>query len=286
MSAEEKLTNCLVAIGCNQGICKKNIREAIEQTDSLDDTRVVAVSSLLETSPVGAFQGTFLNGAFLVETGLPPDLLMDKLLAIERSGGRDRQDQSGNRPVDLDILLFGERILSTPYLTVPHPRMSFRRFVLEPAVEIAGEMIHPVLNTPLSRLLLRIERERNVVAVQLPNNFDRDGLELHPQDDVTWIFPSQPSDLLASLRRTVTTNDGWLVVLADDSRMLSHLRGAIKLLVSVGDHAPESISRHIHENHQGPLWELPVQSAARLRSSLLTAIDSMRPLRETGKRPV
>ncbi len=120
--------------------------------------RVLALSSFYDTAPVGYLdQPRFLNGALLLETELPAGSLMRALLAIEREMGRDRSNQSnqwnldprtaiqkGPRIIDLDLLLYGSLILSTPELTVPHPAMWSRRFVLEPLAEIAGTMRDPV----------------------------------------------------------------------------------------------------------------------------------------------
>jgi len=115
-----------------------------------------ARSSFYETAPVGfADQPSFLNAAVALETDLDPQSLLDQLLAIERSFGRDRSHgiPNGPRTLDLDLLLYGNRILESPTLQLPHPRMAQRSFVLIPMAEIAPLLIHPQLEQSMSQLL-------------------------------------------------------------------------------------------------------------------------------------
>jgi 2-amino-4-hydroxy-6-hydroxymethyldihydropteridine diphosphokinase len=118
--------------------------------------RLRAQSSYYETAPVGyANQPTFLNAAIALETQLDPQSLLDHLLEIERSFGRDRSHgiANGPRTLDLDILLYGDRIIDTQSLQVPHPGVAQRSFVLLPMAEIAPELIHPQLQKSMSQLL-------------------------------------------------------------------------------------------------------------------------------------
>jgi 2-amino-4-hydroxy-6-hydroxymethyldihydropteridine diphosphokinase len=116
---------------------------------------LTARSAYYETEPVGyADQPTFLNAAIALETELEPHALLDAMLAIERSLGRDRSHgiPNGPRTLDLDLLLYGDRRISTHSLELPHPRMAERAFVLQPMAEIAPELIHPLFQKSMSQL--------------------------------------------------------------------------------------------------------------------------------------
>jgi len=129
-----------VGLGANLGDREATIRRAVEL---LPD--VVAVSTLVETDPVGFVdQPRFLNGVAALETELAPRQLLDRLLAIERELGRTREGpRFGPRTIDLDLLLHGDAEIDEPGLTVPHPRLHERRFVLEPLAELDPELVVP-----------------------------------------------------------------------------------------------------------------------------------------------
>ncbi len=116
--------------------------------------RCVRPSSFFETEPVGfPDQPWFVNIAVRVDTLLPPGEMLQRCLEIELARGRRRGLKNGPRTLDIDILLYGDLVLNEPGLTIPHPRMAERRFVLEPLAEIAPEVYHPVLVKTIRSLL-------------------------------------------------------------------------------------------------------------------------------------
>jgi 2-amino-4-hydroxy-6-hydroxymethyldihydropteridine diphosphokinase len=133
------LTRAYVGLGANLGDREATIRRAVELLAAEPGIDVVAVSTLRETDPVGyADQPRFLNGAAAVETELSARELLERLLAVEGELGRVRGEgpRFGPRAIDLDLLLFGREVLDEPGLSVPHPRLAERGFVLEPLHEL------------------------------------------------------------------------------------------------------------------------------------------------------
>src|SRR5688572_15221794 len=128
-----------IAVGANLGDRRRNIEEAVRTLRLMRGVKVTRVSSLIENPAVGgpADSPDFLNGVVEVETTLGAHDLLDVLLDIERSMGRQRQQRWEPRVIDLDLILYGDRITETLSLVIPHPRMHERRFVLEPLAEIA-----------------------------------------------------------------------------------------------------------------------------------------------------
>ena len=147
-----------VGLGANIGDREATMRAALERLAGVDGVKVVAVSSFRETDPVGMVdQPRFLNAAAELETTLAPRELLDALLAVERSLGRTRDGpRFGPRTIDLDLLLHGDEPVDEPGLTVPHPRLGERAFVLEPLHELDPELVVPGWG-PLETLLRKLE---------------------------------------------------------------------------------------------------------------------------------
>ncbi len=139
------MTRAYVGLGANLGDRERTLRAAVDALASEEGVAVVAVSSLRETEPVGVGeQPRFLNGAVELETTLSARELLDRLLAVELRFGRVRvRREHGPRTLDLDLLLYGEEEIDEPGLTVPHPRLHDRGFVLEPLDELAPGLVVP-----------------------------------------------------------------------------------------------------------------------------------------------
>jgi 2-amino-4-hydroxy-6-hydroxymethyldihydropteridine diphosphokinase len=135
-----------VGLGSNLGDREGTIRRAVELLGEQPGIEIVAVSTLRDTDPVGyEDQPRFLNGAVALEVDLSARALLDELLEIERELGRDRSRETrwGPRTIDLDLLLYGEETVDEPGLTVPHPRLAERQFVLEPLSELDPDLTLP-----------------------------------------------------------------------------------------------------------------------------------------------
>jgi dihydroneopterin aldolase / 2-amino-4-hydroxy-6-hydroxymethyldihydropteridine diphosphokinase len=129
---------CYLGVGSNLGDRRNNIKSAVRKINALKETKVIKLSRIIETEPVGGprAQAKFLNAALKIRTAFSPAALLRNLKNIEKELGRKKAARWGPRSIDLDILFYGDRIVNTGGLKIPHPRISERRFVLEPLSEI------------------------------------------------------------------------------------------------------------------------------------------------------
>jgi 2-amino-4-hydroxy-6-hydroxymethyldihydropteridine diphosphokinase len=153
-----------LSLGSNVGDREAQLREAGRRLGQLG--RVIAISSFYETEPVEfTEQPWFLNCALELETSLTPENLMPAILGIEEEMGRRRVQNKGPRSIDIDILLFGDAILQSSKVTIPHPAMHQRRFVLEPLTEIAPGALHPTLKKTIRELLAQLPPGQKVKKI-------------------------------------------------------------------------------------------------------------------------
>ncbi|MFM9195986.1 MAG: 2-amino-4-hydroxy-6-hydroxymethyldihydropteridine diphosphokinase, partial [Planctomycetia bacterium] len=161
------MARCLVGCGSNVGNRRDYLDQALELLRYMPGVTLESVSRYRDTRPIGGPPGqpAFLNAACLLETDLAPHDVLGMLAAVENTLHRERSERWGPRTVDLDLLLYEDVVLDTERLTLPHPRMVTRRFVLEPCGEIAADFVHPLADCRLDCLLESISSAHPHVAV-------------------------------------------------------------------------------------------------------------------------
>jgi len=160
-------SDAYIALGSNMGDRELNLLRAVAEIGKLPDSKVTGLSPFYETSPVGVTdQDAFYNAVLRLTTTLPPRELLERLLSIETSVfGRTRTIHWGPRRMDLDLLLYGDNCINEEGLTVPHPHMTERRFVLQPLCDIAPDLVHPQLNSAISKLLAALHSDETVTKI-------------------------------------------------------------------------------------------------------------------------
>ncbi len=242
--------DCLIAFGSNLGDGKAILKQALDRLLATSGIESLKSGVPLETVPIGgpAGQSKFVNAAIRLQTILPATSLHQRLIQIEQELGRVRSQRWGARSIDLDLLLFDDLILETPSLVVPHPRMSYRRFVLEPARKIAGEMRHPISQLTVNELIQHLDQTSRLIL---------------------WVTPRSP-EVLGYHRRLLANEvlSDWTLKLVDQFEEYQSLRDQAKLLVSSRDlfwRWPESCFR-------GPLLRLASEDSDPEREIIAAAM--------------
>lgn len=152
------MTPCYIGLGSNLDNPRRQVETALAELDRLPDSRLVTQSLLYRSDPVGPPQPDYINAVARLDTDLAPLALLDALQALEREHQRVRAEHWGPRTLDLDLLLYGDQCIDQPRLSVPHPQMARRAFVLYPLMDIAPELALPS-GTPVASLLSQCPRE-------------------------------------------------------------------------------------------------------------------------------
>ena len=158
-----------IGLGSNLGERKENLNNALRMLAEVADIKLVRVSNLIETKPLGQLeQPNYINAVAELQTSLSPDVLLKELITIETSLGRIRLEKWSSRIIDIDILLYGSEIINCPHLTIPHPQMHLRSFVLEGLCQLDGSLMHPVLKESANELLRRLNGCDFIINPNLP----------------------------------------------------------------------------------------------------------------------
>jgi 2-amino-4-hydroxy-6-hydroxymethyldihydropteridine diphosphokinase len=275
------MATALLSLGSNLGDRALALRQSLEVLARSAGMRVTATSSFHETKPVGgpAAQENFLNAAALLETSLPPREFFSILQAVENQLGRVRDQRWGPRTIDLDLLLYDQLELETPELTLPHPRMSFRRFVLEPSAEIAADMVHPVCGNTIGGLLRHLNQSSRCIAIVGLDRASRIKLEIDPRFVVarsTALLLPEDARLPGIIKRD---KKEWLIIHGDKLTQQSLVQ--FQLLVVLGASSElSSLREWIRTKHRGPTLLLANCDPDQLREEVLAAISAMTPTKE------
>ena len=201
------MTSVFIGIGTNEGDRTANISRAVHALGTTQGLRVIQMAPLYDTDPVGGPpQGTFLNTVVELETLLSPQALLASLKRLEVQLGRKPSAiRWGPRAIDLDILLYGDLIVQEPQLTIPHPLMHERHFVLEPLAQLAPDLVHPVLGKTITQLLMEVGLHTPPADVRGGHSRDvrppqRGGLT----PPVARLVPSSGRDTLPASRQEAT----------------------------------------------------------------------------------
>ncbi len=244
--------HCLIAFGSNLGDESSVFQQTLERLDEILEIEVVSHSEPVRTKPVGgpSDQPDYLNAAIRVRTNLKPEKLHQITSEIEQQLGRQRRLRWGARKVDLDILLYDQVQLETDRLVIPHPRMSFRRFVLEPASEIAADMVHLESGKTIAELL--------------------DHLDQRPPE-ILWVTPDkQPTEVHRDKVCSRTVMTGWSIHVVDGIEDYKRLAKSAKLVVWA-----KGVAGELSEvRFPGPSLRLP-SDEVRIETEIVAAVEAM-----------
>lgn len=262
----------LIAFGSNVGDSTAAY-EHVQKELPKQGLELIAASTPLQTQAVGSeSQDPYLNAALLVETSLSPQETIQRLLRIEKQLGRVRDRRWGPRTVDLDLLLFDDFQISQPELTCPHPRMSYRRFVLEPAAEIAAELVHPVSGCTIGQLLEQLNTRHQLVlwVGALPE--DIQSIDQSPTplgQSIRWM------DVADYLESPVRAEAVYAICLTNSKEEFDSLAGKARLVV-LAENDARSVDLLEHASRfPGATLRLEFDRKLEAKREVISAIDAM-----------
>ncbi|MEQ8846923.1 2-amino-4-hydroxy-6-hydroxymethyldihydropteridine diphosphokinase [Botrimarina sp.] len=205
------MARCLVSLGSNHGDSDAAIGAAAEALDLLAGGDSLTLSATIVTPPVGgpAGQRAYLNAAAALTLDLPPAELLRELQRIEARHDRRRSVRWDARTLDLDLLLYDDRVVRTSELRLPHPRMTFRRFVLDPARQVAGEWVHPECERTLDELLRLLDAGTDAVHVADDDDGAASDLVRRLRPDATLLRQPPPADAPPPRLTIACSADPW-----------------------------------------------------------------------------
>lgn len=269
-SSSAKKSEALIAFGANEGDCEAALAKTIEILENdpaileLKCSRAVRTKAVTGESPVdcetliAGEQAEYLNAAIRVLMTFSPDDLHQTLIAIEQELGRERERRWGPRTIDLDLLLIGDLQLRSDDLTIPHPRMSYRRFVLQPALDIAANMVHPESGMTLQQLVDHLDSAASIIVIAANDN-----------------------EFAQIISQNIDAADCEVRVVNTDQEFLTQSAGA-KLVVACIDETKmdaetEKLTRFAY-NFAGPTLRLkPTLGVQMASKELCAAIEAMNP---------
>ena len=229
------MSKCLIALGSNLGNRQHNLDEAVKQLLGQENIHFLARSRPITTNPIGGPTGqdSFLNEVLMIETNRTPESLLECAQQVEHLLGRVRNQRWGARTIDIDLLMVDQMIVQSPFLQLPHPRMMYRRFVLQPASEVAPQLEHPIVGWSLAKLMDNLASPVNYLAFT--------GSDAQPTEQFACALAGQLNlDLLsdprnATLHQAGQTLSTWLEFLDHRHELVASRCGNISEQFTVAD---------------------------------------------------
>lgn len=264
------MPTALIALGSNLGPSADTLGRAIQRLAAMSGVADVTASRLLRTEPIGgpARQPAYLNGAARLETSLGAAELHAALKQLEAELGRIPGECWGPRVIDLDLLLHGDEQIATATLRVPHPRMAVRRFVLEPAAEIAAELVHPEIGWSVGRLWEHLRTA--------PPRLRIVGADERARREVLDALVARGACRELSDAPARTPHDDWTI----EHEGAGPFAGKLVIVLDDGGPASRKADQQARRPGRGPTLTVATNDPRRAIDEIAAALDAMRPPRE------